>query len=104
MKNTLDKNYLYVEQRKEGIPISNKNRTQRGNTYHNITKFIIEGVFALEQHYVEPWQVLVMPCFYPKEGTPEETKKKNPFYKYYLEYAERKRARTYQSPFNLIEL
>ena len=102
----LRKNYLYVEQRKEGIPISNKNRTQRGNTYHNITKFIIEGVFALEQHYVEPWQVLVMPCFYPKEGTPEETKKKNPFYKYYLEYAERQArsgARTYQSPFNLIE-
>ena len=102
----LRKNYLYVEQRKEGIPISNKSRTQRGNTYHNIAKFIIEGVFALEQHYVEPWQVLVMPCFYPKEGTPEETKKKNPFYKYNLEYAERQArsgARTYQSAFNLIE-
>lgn len=102
----LRKNYLYVEQRKEGIPISNKSRTQRGNTYHNIAKFIIEGVFALEQHYVEPWQVLVMPCFYPKEGTPEDTKKKNPFYKYNLEYAEsqaRSGARTYQSAFNLIE-
>ena len=47
-----------------------------------------------------------MPCFYPKEGTPEDTKKKNPFYKYNLEYAEsqaRSGARTYQSAFNLIE-
>lgn len=102
----LMKNFSNVEKRKEKIPIKNKSRTQKGLTYHNITKYIIENVFALEQHYIEPWSVLVMPCFYPKEGTPEDQKKKNPFYKYYFDFAEKQAksgARAYQSPFNLIE-
>ena len=99
-------NYSYVAGRKEKMPARNKSRTQRGVTYHNMAKYIIENVFSMEQHYVEPWKVLIMPCYYPKEGIPEEKRKQNPFYKYNMQYAEQQAsvgARSYQSAFTLIE-
>ncbi len=102
----LKNNSDYVAEKHSKMPIRNRSRTQRGLTYHNCAKYIIENVFSMEQHYLDPWKVLIMPCYYPREGTPEEVKKANPFFNYNMQYAEQlatSGARSYQSPFNLIE-